>query len=448
MIIVSLIIYAHFHFVSSLSSIVVPCIWTPLNVTNYNNNFSNLSHVSYGHCDRQNNIAQRIRVRIVLKEKILQIGNQSSYNNALIIRDKWNYLRLYAAFADADCKKDDYPKWKCFVSGTVDLKIISSDTFEMELMLPTGHKYSLYLIRGMEECDGPIDKLNESDWPGCDLPENNNTSICTRLYCKYIEFGVTNPPPTPIVQFNLSVTTNPINNQTIINETKTICRLHNQHGAWMSLSKYISPYSCISKEYTPSLCVIGDSHMVRSNSHKYLGSARFIPNYVFNEDISKPLKGQLWHPHTASMLNSIDECHEHRLVTIWWYGSHSYHLSTDQLTQTIYTFGKHYKAIKSNTCVIIVGILDSTHEHIPMTFSFYRHFLQNSWRIKSQNNALKTAVVNLNISTVHYVDIFDQSLAYHYDFHHDVDPVHFPTTFYQYFGHFIRQAVNIKCAHK
>ena len=99
------------------------------------------------------------------------------------------------------------------------------------------------------------------------------------------------------------------------------------------------------------------------------------------------------------------------------------HEVVDNLLQPIIT---KFQALYSEEdgCLVIFSVLDSLFEEIPTKFD---HGIQvnwrNSWRTSMRNDVTRNWVASLHEPRIHYMDMFAQSLALHYDGHKDA--VHF-----------------------
>ena len=99
------------------------------------------------------------------------------------------------------------------------------------------------------------------------------------------------------------------------------------------------------------------------------------------------------------------------------------HEVVDNLLQPIIT---KFQALYSEEdgCLVIFSVLDSQFEEIPTKFD---HGIQanwrNSWRTSMRNDVTRNWVASLHEPRIHYMDMFAQSLALHYDGHKDA--VHF-----------------------
>ena len=358
---------------------------------------------------------------------------------------KWNYIRVFAAKYDNRLCEPGYGitdsndlVWKCFITGSVEVKSIGKSMLYMNLILPAGQTSEIYLIRGMRGCGVPLESLSFRDSIKC-----SNVSKACGEYCKVTEMAGNKSPP--LAKFLVAMPPLPASLPAVEASAGDggqgeQCRSHSVIGYW-NMESWESPYACridYSKDeiaqHLAGLCVVGDSHVIRALTYLrdlYRNTYR-LGNYVFNPDIREPLKGQNWHPNTASMVDSLSLCAslmEDGGAVVWFYGSHSSMLSPAEMVRTLEVGGN--RTILNNACTLVVGIPVSPYEGMSLsTFGSLMKYYQNPWRQKAQNDAMRRATERT--PNYHYIDIYYESLALYYDGHVSGDPVHMPQKFYQY----------------
>jgi hypothetical protein len=169
-------------------------------------------------------------------------------------------------------------------------------------------------------------------------------------------------------------------------------------------------------------------------------------------------------------LESIFELSNHyqqRGVLIWGVGSHGTKHSIQQnrlilqngLTNLLEMVGnytnrrEHYhlhgtKGIVKDPCIIVTGSLDIEFEGIPVKLHSHLKYFQNSWRLLSQNQAIRAEVESFQkqYKHLHFVDIHSASLSLHFDGHKNDDPVHFSEVFYQFIVNLLLRTIEVKCS--
>lgn len=237
--------------------------------------------------------------------------NSSSNPYGLKRQFMWSYVRLFANVANY-CPNDigileaEQPKWKCAIAGSVDAWWVGDGAFQMSLILPASKSLELTLVRGMDGCTLPLEQLGYNDAIRC----RNATSMCPE-YCTFVEMNGQRSPP--LASFTI--------NMPPMQESKLSPpggRMYSSVGYWNG-AEWVSPETPkglnIRRNALSSVCVIGDSHMVRTEGRFLRMMARgagmqptFVGNYVHDLNVSAPLKGEFWHPRTASMLACHDRC--------------------------------------------------------------------------------------------------------------------------------------------
>ena len=74
-------------------------------------------------------------------------------------------------------------------------------------------------------------------------------------------------------------------------------------------------------------------------------------------------------------------------------------------------------------CLVVVATPDFAHEYIPLKFGLGQKYVQNTWRLRAVNGAVREALVDA--PHVHFLDLFEPTVPLHFDGHHLHDPVHF-----------------------
>lgn len=371
--------------------------------------------------------------------------------------DTWKYRRIYAELSNFNC--DFSAKWKCFVSGSVRAHWVDTGVYSMSLVLPVGHSYLVSVLAGIDSCTTPLESLGQADVEAC--PSDSSVPCGTR--CGHIPRGPHNTTVLEqfsvdlrsIPQLDLQDAEHPINASHV-----DACRLHDLRGAFVDGS-WISPLACPmgppfpnnpQADGTKSVCIVGDSHMARSEQILKETAARarlrltFEGNYLHNKSIHVPLPGCCWHPKTLSLSGSMMQCLKGRNANtnaiVWWFGSHAPFLSPAEVADSVKQVHDFVESKRLSHCVVVVGILDTQFENAPPEYAGHILF-RNSWRIAAQNEAMRDAVVRAG-GKFHFIDLFQQSLAVHFDGHHE-DPIHFTQRFYEYVAHVIMSEVVLKC---
>ena len=239
-----------------------------------------------------------------------------------------------------------------------------------------------------------------------------------------------------------------------------------------------NPYSL--KPDVGVVCYVGDSHMERMHADascvKAISAAtnwqpQFVKAYAWSNSTHDSIINFKEEPQRISLVSGLKKCinmyrfceTEHNAL-VWWFGSHALYFSeadtvramNETLQATLMelrtppnsTYYAKKKPLPSlaTTCVIVVGVPDLQFEEIPIdSFGNYTRFFQNSWRVMNQNRIIRNTVSALNDSYVHFLDVFPQSLALHFDGHYPKDAVHFFPHYYQYFARELGRLIKEKC---
>ena len=78
-------------------------------------------------------------------------------------------------------------------------------------------------------------------------------------------------------------------------------------------------------------------------------------------------------------------------------------------------------------CLVVVATPDLAHENIPLKFGLGQKYLQNTWRLRAVNDAVREALADA--PRAHFLDLFEPTVPLHFDGHHGHDPVHFSPGF-------------------
>jgi hypothetical protein len=203
----------------------------------------------------------------------------------------------------------------------------------------------------------------------------------------------------------------------------------------------------------------------------------FIHNYLFSSNVTNILCDG----HVARCMSSVVAQHKcieifrhaesKNNVILWSFGSHALSFSASNTYQAVrqmlidYTWPDLQTTLSTihrsdglplpslnNTCFILVGTPDLHFEEIENIDSnvigSFTKFYQNSWRVLNQNMALRSSIASVRaagMKNVHFLDIFPQTLALHFDGHYGKDPVHFSPTFYKYFALLVSETVKTQC---
>jgi hypothetical protein len=417
----------------------------------------------------------------------------------------WSYRRVYASLADFDCRSADtatrsseifdreHERWRCFVSGAVAARWVGSPvhkTYSLGLTLPVGHRYTISAVSGLDGCMVPLETLGIFDLQRCP----NVSTACPRLCSEHPSSGLlaANTSALLLAQFALDLRTSTGEDVSVSPSVGATsgCRWYGLSGAYVA-GTWVSPFACPlgppyknrqqgtdsvvppPKAKLDTLCVVGDSHIVRARRQLKEAAARaglhfaFEGNYVQGLNLTVPLQRAAWHPKTLSLLGSMDQCLRPApaasTAMVWWFGSHAHALSPSEVAETVAQVHSHIIRTRvpapgagagagAGPCVLVVGALDSMFEHTPALVGEQMRYYQNSWRVAAQNAALQKAVLQHSGAGTgedelqfHYIDVFEQSLALHFDGHTRADPVHFSSRFYDRLARQIVSAVTDMC---
>lgn len=362
----------------------------------------------------------------------------------------WDYVRVFANIVGY-CPKSSkildsiQPKWKCFITGSGNVRWVGKGAFATSLILPPNKELEISLFAGMNDCKQPLETIGINDFLKCP-----NISESCRDYCAHVDMTLR---PDSLANFTVSLPSPLPPTPTSADS----CRMHSAVGFWND-AEWRSPVTCPPatppKNSIKGVCVIGDSHMARSD--KYLmHSARVAGirlsmemNFVQGPNLTVKLKGEAWHPKTASIIDSLSACaaNVNRVkggATVWWYGSHVFSLSPVEIGNTIRDAHAHMAQLDLNVCTIVVGSPVALYEDVPYRFGMIRKYYQNLWRLRAQNDKMREAVAK--IPNFHYIDVYEESLALYYDGHFRGDPVHLSQKFYEYTSKVLFNAIFRYC---
>lgn len=444
----------------------------------------------------------------IRKLNFTSMGNIHLSNNfsvSLQHDSLYSYVRLFVeqhasincSYSDFLAKSDDGKFFDNFpvrfpVSATVQFWWGDKDknTFLMKVVLLKGKDYQFSLIRGPEKCRIPLESLSNKEMAFVTRECKGNINEKCPALCSYWP-SMNSSQDLVLVNFRYSV--QPLVSNSLIVPTSSSntkrCSMSNTIGLWDG-NRWCSPLMCNISDpktvaaVTPNLvqesshsnvatikfkntvgtaCFIGDSHIyyvkrsffvTQTPYHTLNWDWKAVSNFVTYPSMTQVIGGYKGHEEDMSAVTAFNICIDGIKAAdlpgalVWWFGSHAMHLSAEETARTI-QLGvdtiRHRNEIDSKFCVVIVGVMDTMFENIPVKLSAQAKYFQNSWRIQVQNNAIREAVAALNISGLHFVDIFPQTLALHYHGHRAYDPVHYNANFYKYLGQFLVESIRNLC---
>lgn len=470
----------NFILASLLALQTTACIWKDAQTKIEGANISRIHYTSECHRDTINEM-ETVYFVFVLKHSIWlpnnpliqkmppETGHYSVSNGLSSLR----YLRLFANYADYvstgnDIFGNNISAWKYFVSGSVHVWEVAPGVLQMKLSLPTDNSYDIHLLPGMEQCSTHLEDLKLSHYTKC----ADGVKYCEKL-CQSVEMSYR---PRPLASFTISIAPTQIKEKVsdATEHLSTTCRFHNKPGTWdrkpvqwkSSIGCSGKLYECDgmvfggdlqAKSHVHSLCTIGDSHLARAyhtlvsmtkTCHIKFKTLSFFPHSLDIRNAAPVLHSP---KQNRSLWDNLRICYNFTSfhsstqpsAIVWSIGSHVSKFSPAQLAKLVTDSTKSFRRVSVKPpCVLVIGIPASAYETIPAKFGSYFKWLQNPWRTKSQNYAIRKAIDK--IPNYHFVDIFDESLAIYYDGHYDA--VHLSHPFYIYLADLIIRAAKNKCS--
>lgn len=190
--------------------------------------------------------------------------------------------------------------------------------------------------------------------------------------------------------------------------------------------------------------------MSRNHLYSMIPNANFVFEFQVLDNHETPLNHKICRPWGSCRTmerafdNVMSKLSNKKGALVWFYGSHAQMYSQSEVRKHVRDGMSYIGSKQKDQCVILVGTPDPHHEDIPLDkYPQQQVYYRNSWRVKMQNDAMREAVQNS--TNFHYFDLFEQTVALHFDNHPPGDPVHLSNPYYQVWLKQITVAVKDLC---